>query len=182
MSTQIWPFLGSRRRIRRPAATLARLAVLLLFGLGACEQEQASSRSPAPGKAEQAPVAIDEIPPPPSGQISGRLELSGKVADAVEAGDVIYVIARNAATSRTIAVSRLAAPEKFPLPFALGEDNVMIPGNSLAGKVRVLARVDKDGDALSKNAGDVVGKVDALVEVPANDVVINLDEVLTAEN
>ena len=38
--------------------------------------------------------------------------------------------------------------------------------------------VDKDGDAMTKNAGDVIGEVDGLVAVPAEDVVLTLTKTL----
>jgi len=119
-----------------------------------------------------------QIPPLPNGEIEGQLELAPGLEDKVKAGDPIFLIARNAATGSTIAVARLEAPATFPLAFRLTGKNVMMAGRSLAGKVRVLARVDKDGAALSKNPGDVVGEVKGLVQVPAKNVVLQLDTVL----
>ena len=53
----------------------------------------------------------------------------------------------------------------------------MVSGTKLHGKVVVTARVDKDGDAISKNPGDVTG-VSRAVDVPAAKVVVTLDTVL----
>ena len=46
----------------------------------------------------------------------------------------------------------------------------MIAGTKLAGKVMVTVRVDKDGDAMTKNPGDVTGQSKP-VEPPAKKVV-----------
>jgi hypothetical protein len=100
------------------------------------------------------------------------------VADKVKPGDSIYVIARNGATGAAIAVVRLTVPAQWPLPFTLSGSHTMQPGSGLFGKVKVEARVDKDGDAMTKNPGDVVGEVAGLVEVPKSDVVLSLDKVL----
>ena len=51
-------------------------------------------------------------------------------------------------------------------------------GTPLAGSVRVSARVDQDGDAISKQPGDLIGKVKAAVKVGAKKVDFSLDSAL----
>ena len=119
-----------------------------------------------------------KLPPLPNGEIEGQIDVSAELASKAKEGDPIFLIARNAATGGTIAVARLIVPKKFPIPFKLTGANVMIPGRSLAGKVRVLARLDKDGEAMTKKPGDLVGEVEHLVEVPAKGVVLTLDTLL----
>ena len=53
----------------------------------------------------------------------------------------------------------------------------MMAGTEFAGKVTVSVRVDKDGDAMTKNPGDVVG-TSAPLTLPDDKVVINLDKML----
>jgi hypothetical protein len=53
----------------------------------------------------------------------------------------------------------------------------MLAGTTLSGKVVVTVRVDKDGDAITKNPGDVTGQSKP-VEPPKKDVVVALDTVL----
>ncbi len=52
----------------------------------------------------------------------------------------------------------------------------MIAGTQLTGDVVVIARYDQDGDAISKQPGDVLGQLH--VTVPAENVVLTLDNVL----
>ena len=52
----------------------------------------------------------------------------------------------------------------------------MIPGLQFAGPIDLSARLDGDGDPMSRSAGDVTGGTDAPVEPGATDVVIVLDE------
>ncbi len=148
----------------------------------ACKENPASTESAATSQAlppnHPATDGVNSIPLPPSGSIEGRIEVAPEVSDKVAPGDTIYLMARNAATGSLLAVARLEAPQTFPLSFRLSAENVMHPGVSLAGKVKLEARVDKDGDAMSKNPGDVYGAVDGLVAVPAKDVVVKLDSVL----
>ena len=56
-----------------------------------------------------------------------------------------------------LAVKKLTA-DKFPLKFSLDSRDAMLAGTTLAGKVVVTVRVDKDGDAITKNPGDVTGQ------------------------
>ena len=54
----------------------------------------------------------------------------------------------------------------WPLAFELTQDNVMFAGMRLEGKVVLTARVDQDGDAMTKQAGDIEG-TSPPVAVPA---------------
>jgi hypothetical protein len=47
----------------------------------------------------------------------------------------------------------------------------------MSGKIIVTVRVDKDGDAMTKNPGDVIGQSKP-VEPPKKDVVVSLDKVM----
>ena len=114
------------------------------------------------------------LPALPSGDIVGSVGLADNLKDEVASGDTIFLMARNAATGSLIAVTKLEATATFPLPFKLTSENVMHANTSLAGKVRLEARLDKDGDAMTKKPGDLVGEVPDLVQVPATDVVLTL--------
>lgn len=112
--------------------------------------------------------------------LSGVLKLDGKMKDKVKPGDVIFLVARKfdpaGAPGMPLAVKKLTA-DKFPLPFELDSRDAMLAGTQLAGKVVVTARVDKDGDAMTKNPGDVTGQSKPL-EPPQKNVVIELDKAL----
>ena len=51
-------------------------------------------------------------------------------------------------------------------------------GAPLVGKVSVSARIDQDGDAISKQPGDIIGSANKAVMVGVNPVVINLNKSL----
>ncbi len=119
-----------------------------------------------------------EVPQAPSGSIKGRLEVAPELAGKVSAGDAIYLVARNPVTGSIIAVRRLAAPAKFPMDFELSGQDTMHEQGSLSGKIHLEARVDKDGDAMTKNPGDLVGEVRDPVSVPAEGVVLVFSKVL----
>ena len=112
------------------------------------------------------------------GTIEGRLELGPAATEHVKMGDTVFIIARNGTTNAMVAVAKLQAPDKFPLAFKLTPQNVMMPGGALSGPIKLSARVDKDGDAITKKPGDVVGEVAQAVEVPAQNVVLTLNQVL----
>ena len=117
----------------------------------------------------------------PKTVLSGLIKVDGKVKAKIAAGDVIFVVARKYEEGATgpgtpLAVQKLTV-DKFPLKFSLDSRDSMFAGTTLAGKVVVTVRVDKDGDALTKNPGDVTGQSKP-VEPPKKDVVVDLDTVL----
>jgi hypothetical protein len=131
-----------------------------------------------PGIDEQTTPA--DVPFDAQSVISGVLKLDEKVKAKVAAGDVIFMVARGAgeggAPGPVLAVKKLTAG-KWPLPFVLDGRDAMMTGTKLSGKVVISVRVDKDGDAISKNPGDVTG-VSGAITPPASQVVITLDTVL----
>ena len=110
----------------------------------------------------------------PSGTIKGTITLDAARAADVKAGTVLYIIVRRDAgegqkgmliASRKVEVT---GPAMFPLTYEIGPENVMMAGSTLDGQVRVEARVDQDGDAISKSPGDVVGaKAGAVTMAPS---------------
>jgi hypothetical protein len=117
----------------------------------------------------------------PKTVLAGVIKLDGKVKSKVAAGDTIFVVARRYEEGATgpgtpLAVQKLTVGA-WPLKFSLDSRDAMIAGTSLAGKVVVTVRVDKDGDAITKNPGDVTGQSKP-VEPPKKDVVVALDTVL----
>jgi hypothetical protein len=164
-----------------PGAAVAVLGLAAAFGLvlvTGCKKEPAAVAAPSAAGEAKPVVDLGEIPPPAGGDISGEIQVAPAVADKVKAGDTIFIIARNAATGTAVAVARVIAPDKFPVPFTLTGSHNMQGGSGLFGKVKLQARVDKDGDAMTKNPGDVIGEVPNLVQVPATGVVLTLDRLM----
>jgi cytochrome c-type biogenesis protein CcmH len=105
-----------------------------------------------------------------TGLISVAPELQAKLLPT----DVLFVIARKD-VGPPLAVKKIPNPS-FPLPYALTADDVMFPGTPFQGEVRVLARVDRDGNAGPSQPGDLEGTA---VKIPSRvgdrdvDIVIN---------
>jgi hypothetical protein len=113
----------------------------------------------------------------PKATITGQLVVADKIKDKVASGDVIFLVARQddgTDKGTILGVKRLTAGA-WPQPFELDGRDAMQPGTKFAGKVFISARVDKDGDAISKNAGDALGT--ARVEVPAAGVKVVIDTI-----
>lgn len=88
--------------------------------------------------------------------IRGTIDVKAELKDKVQPTDTVYIIARKGEAGPPLAVKRVATPT-FPLTFELNEGDVMM-GGPFEGDVSLTVRVDKDGDAMSKNPGDLVGK------------------------
>lgn len=115
----------------------------------------------------------------PNNRVKGVIKVHAKAKDKVAAGGAVFVIVKRsvdgAPSGPPLAVDKLTW-QKDELAFEMTEKQAMIAGTELTGDVVVTARYDQDGDALSKQPGDVVGTVK--VKVPADKVTLTLDEVL----
>jgi len=111
--------------------------------------------------------------------IAGTLTLPAAQQSRVARGDVIFLSARRTGAppgpGGMLAVQKLQV-EDFPMPFALGARDAMIPGTSFDGPITITARVDKDGDALTRRKGDVYGEVKG-IRVGTQNVKLSLDTV-----
>ncbi len=112
--------------------------------------------------------------------IAGNLKLDSKLKDKVKPGDTIFIVVRGQATGGgngpVLAVRRLEAGA-FPMPFQIDSRDAMVVGTQMKPPVILSVRVDKDGDAMSKNPGDVTGTV-TLKALPAPKLTLDLDTVL----
>jgi cytochrome c-type biogenesis protein CcmH len=130
----------------------------------------------APSSAEAAAAPLD-----PLSILSGELRLSPRVKTQVAPGETIFLVARGAgqgaAPGPVLAVKKLVAGT-FPQRFSLDNRDAMLmtTGTPLSGEVTLMARIDKDGDAMSKSPGDVIGSLK--VKAPSRAVVLTLDTVL----
>ena len=123
-----------------------------------------SGREPAPVEGD--PHA--EAPPPAAaaanGGLTGVIELPAALASRVGPKAIVFVTVREAGTTGgpPAAVKRLPA-SSFPLSFAIGPGDSMM-GQPLPRRARVEARVDSDGDPLTRADGDPAARLD---DVPA---------------
>ena len=134
-----------------------------------------------------ADVAQLGLPPPdpnraidPAHHVNGVLKIHPKAKDRVKPGAAVFLIVKRAddsgqPTGTPLAVEKLTW-EKDGQPFELTEKQAMIAGTQLTGEVVVIAHYDQDGDAISKQPGDVMGQIK--VKIPADNVNLFLDDVL----
>lgn len=105
-----------------------------------------------PSRTEGAGSAGGTSAPP----IRGRIELAPALANARPEGAILFVIARpeGAAGGPPLAVLRIPDPE-FPVEFEIGPGDVMIPTMSFAGPISLTARLDSDGNAMTRAETDL---------------------------
>jgi hypothetical protein len=118
-----------------------------------------------------------------SGFVYGQLHLDESLKSKVKAGSVLFIIVRRSAPKgqkgMMIAATKLdgVTVGAFPLKYVVKQSDAMM-GAPLAGKVNVSARIDQDGDAISKQAGDIIGSAEADVMVGVNPVIIKLNKTI----
>jgi hypothetical protein len=134
----------------------------------------------AGGEIDPAAATPGDVEFDPKTVISGVLRLDDKVKAKVKEGDAIFLTVRqhdpSGAKGPILAVKKLTAA-KFPAPFQLDNRDAMMAGTKLGGKVVVYVTIDKDGDAITKNPGDVTGTSRPL-DLPSQKVVVTLDTLL----
>lgn len=116
----------------------------------------------------------------PNNKVKGLIKIHPKAKDRVAAGGAVFVVVKRAVdgapSGPPLAVDKLTWPANNELQFEMTEKQAMIAGTELTGEVVVTARYDQDGDALSKQPGDVSGSIK--VKIPADKVTLMLDDVL----
>ncbi len=132
-------------------------------------------------------VAQMGLPPPdpnrpidPTRYVKGVIKIHQKALGRTKTGIPLFIVVKRAdpsgqPTGPALAVDKLTW-NNADISFELTEKQAMVGGTELTGDVVVTARYDQDGDALSKEAGDIVGQ--ARVKLPADNVQIWLDTIL----
>lgn len=116
---------------------------------------------PAPGEPAGSPDARAAAPNgPPSRGVAGTLELAEPAQARFVPGSVVFVTLRESGfgAGPPIAARRLVA-DRFPLAFEIGEGDSM-SGEALPDSVLVEARLDGDGDPVTRPRSDPYGSVD----------------------
>lgn len=110
--------------------------------------------SPTPG-----PAARPAAAPVASGAtISGSVEIASDQAGNAPTNAMLFIIARTQPAGPPLAVLRVPNPS-FPLAFEIGQAQVMIPSLRFEGNITLSARLDSDGNAMTKLPGDLVGEI-----------------------
>ena len=135
----------------------------------------AGGSHPAEGAAATAEAVVNVDP---KARIAGTITVAAAVKDKIQGGDTIFLVAREDDGTdkggRIMGVKRFTAAE-LPIQFVLDQRDAMGPSVPLTGAVILSARVDKDGDAMTKSAGDVLGV--SHVKVPASGVRVELSQI-----
>ena len=116
--------------------------------------------------------------PSSTAQISGKITIDPKLKAKLDPNAALFIIARPAGTAAgpPLAVKKIDRPT-FPLDYTLSQDNVMMQGTRFAGKITISVRLDKDGNPVTRGAGDLSGEyAKNPVEVGANSVNIVIDQ------
>jgi cytochrome c-type biogenesis protein CcmH len=88
--------------------------------------------------------------------LRGTVRLSPSLKDPWPQGSPVFVIARGEGGGPPFAARRYDGV-KAPFRYSLGPADAMIAGSALPAKLVVSVRVDQDGDALTRQLGDLEG-------------------------
>lgn len=117
-----------------------------------------------PAAAASQPAAAASQPAAQGAPFSGEVRLADGVgADLIKPTDVLFLMARECMgdctkPGRLVAVQRLEKL-KLPVPYTMGPEHVMMAGTPFTGPFLVQARVDRDGDAMTKGPDDLYAEV-----------------------
>lgn len=138
---------------------------------------------PGPGMPSARPAASRENGQPAAESAGAGATLSGvvEIADALygsrPARGMLFIIARSQPTGPPLAVLRVPSPS-FPHAFEIGQAQVMIPSLRFTGEVKLSARLDSDGNAMTKLPGDLVGEIANPLVPGSSGIVLLLDQKL----
>ena len=158
--SRIFPEGAERAEANKPAA-------------GAMGQGGAPSAPPAAPGGEAPPAAASSAAP-----VSGTITLAPDFEKKVPAGAILFLIARNGAGGGPpLAVKRIESPT-FPLEFSLGPDDRMIKQMPFEGPLQLSARLDADGNAMTREPGDLSGQTPGMHQPGESGVAIVIDQAL----
>ena len=110
--------------------------------------------------------------------LSGTISLAPDFERKVPAGAILFLIARKGeGGGPPLAVKRIESPT-FPMDFTIGPDDRMIKAMPFAGPLQLSARLDADGNAMTRAPGDLQGQSREPQQPGASGVAIVIDQVL----
>jgi cytochrome c-type biogenesis protein CcmH len=181
---------------KKPSSNISTNVVLfaaLILGMGtviyAVGKGQQKEASPFSGGPPPAMTATPPASPPPGGAaeeavpagdpIRGEISLDASLGS--EGSGTIFIILRNAGMPNQgppLAVKKIENP-KFPVAFEVSQADIMMPGIPFAGPFDIYVRLDRDGNAMTKDAGDLMSSAPAAgIKAGATGVAIKLDKKL----
>jgi hypothetical protein len=143
-----------------------------IFPAGAQPPPNPVALPPSPGGGrDAAPVA-----PPRAEPISGVVVVAPELSERVREGSVLFLIARSGAAGPPTAVKRIASPQ-FPYEFSVGPEDRMVQAVPFTGPLTLTARLDADGNASTREPGDMQGRLPEAVDPGARGLTLTLDEI-----
>jgi cytochrome c-type biogenesis protein CcmH len=146
-------------------------------GAERAEVEKMLAEIPRTGKK---PVQTAKAPTPaavPSeNRIAGKITIDPKLKQKLPAQAVLFIIARPGGGGPPVAVKKIDNPV-FPLSYSLGAENAMVQGAGLSGKLTLSARLDTDGNPMTRDSGSLMGEHKTPVEAGSKDVDFVMDQV-----
>jgi hypothetical protein len=118
------------------------------------------------------PLPTAEAEPGPGGVISGTIALDETIADSIGSTVTVFVIARTGEGKGHPVYAKRLDVGAFPAKFALGASDSMT-GEEPSGAVSLEARIDLDGDAMTREPHAPFAKID-VVNVGAQNVRLTL--------
>lgn len=94
--------------------------------------------------------------PKPTLNISGTIEIDPALVKNTADADTIFLIARPATGGPPLAVKRFSG-KAYPYAFTLQTEDLMIQQEAVDVPLDLTVRVDKDGDAMTRKPGDLLG-------------------------
>ena len=121
-------------------------------------EEEASLPFPPP------PVVAADVAEPvvEAAEVTGTAAAPAAISPP-SPGAVLFVMLRVAGREGgpPLAVQRL--PPRLPVSFTIGEADAMVPGTPLVGELDVVVRLDQDGNATTREAGDLEGRAGPVI-------------------
>jgi len=109
--------------------------------------------------------------------IAGVVQLAPELADRAPKAGILFVIVRRGQAGPPTAVKRFPAPS-FPVRFSIGPEDRMIQTMPFEGPLQLTARLDADGNAMTREPGDLQGELPQPVSPGATGLTLTLDQVL----
>lgn len=119
--------------------------------------------TPTPRSREPLRGLRDVQTPPDS--LRGTIRLAPGLAGPGEG--TLFLIARGPGQGPPLAVKRLPV-RRFPLPFEIGSADVMIPGRAFRGPIQLSARIDRDGNPMTRGPDDLTAAIATPLEPGAS--------------
>jgi cytochrome c-type biogenesis protein CcmH len=146
-------------------------------GAERAEVEKILAEIPKAGqKPSQAAKATAPSAAPSENRITGKITVDPKLKQKLAGKAVLFIIARPGGGGPPVAVKKIDNPV-FPLTYSLGAENAMVQGAALTGKLTLSARVDTDGNPMTRDSGSLMGEHKTPVEAGSKNVDFVMDQV-----